>query len=682
MHLTRSPHITTSVSFLSIRRHSTAPLNKKNRILLAQLQACQNSKEVSAVIRSNPAHFQHPTLFHKLLDRVDSLQKERLRPREIAGLVNSLSKLSTTSDENRRRHQTAMFALSESARLQLRYFHARDLSILLNAIARKYIRNDALFEHAAKVVMFKIESLNSQDLANTANAFAKLNCSSPRLFNGIAKAAIPLIYTFTTQGLANIVNAFAKMNHIHSDLFEAVASQTIHYLLEDTKSFTAQGLSNMVNAFAKVSHSHPELFETVAAAVTQNIQLFNSQNLANTINAFAKMSHFHQDLQDTVSKKSLKSISKFNAQELSNLVNAVAKLKYYGHPEIFDTVIHTSLPILDQFKAQELANLINACAKMNHYNRMLWNGVAEAAVSNIFTFRPQELASMANAFAKMNHQHDKLFRNVTEASLLLMDKFDARNLSNLINAFAKLDQSHERLLESVARKATTIIYKFNSQELANLVSAFARLRADGESIDILFRETSLRIKSDTAYLSTWKEQNMVELVYAFLKANQSDQYLLDRVGTEIISRPSPNFDALGLGNLAAAFSRKETVPSSTKILDKIFVSFQLLPEDEISLQNVADVSKALWLGDKLNLLPLGFIEKMAELAISKVDQSQPSDARDILLNLTSQKLPLNNSKKHELLVTYKPIFVLFSPRIADKHRRTIRNIYEKFNIDI
>jgi hypothetical protein len=670
------------------RRH-TGESSVESVSLSKQLDACQNGSELSKFLRQNPSAFYQSQEFQKLVDKVDSLQKMKMKPIEVSGLLNALSKASTSARE---KHRLVLLELSHLAKRLLKHYQVKDISIVLNALARRNVQNDKLFQQAGKILVSNISTMNPQDMATATNAFAKLQHPNPDLFHAVATAAIPKIQDFTPQGLANLVNAFAKMNVQQDDLFDAVANETIRQLTASSKkkhdsrksSFTAQGLANIANAFAKMNHhskSSDLLFLSIAETAIPIIHTFNSQNLANTANAFAKTNHRYPELFQAVGDAAISTISAFNAQELSNLANAFAKLQQ-NHPKLFEAVAHAAIHILPTFKAQELSILVNAFAKMDHqYSPDLWDGVANAAISILPTFDAQELANLANAFAKTNHHHKDLFHEMAQAALLLLPTFQPQNVANLANAFAKLDHSHQDLFDALATTATPLIPSFDPQELANLVSATARVRADGEFIPLLFAATAKWMKSETCSLSSWHERNLVEVAYAFLKARETDPDLLNLIAVELSRSPEPRLDALGLGNLAAALSRQE-VESSAKALKNVFAQFQAIPAENVDLQNVADVCKALWLGQKLEVVHPGFCQRMADYAIQKAGEARPADVRDIILNLTTSRICLEPSKQKQVLITYKPIFERFSKDIATKHAQRIREIYARFEIDL
>lgn len=652
-----------------------------------------------------------------------------MTPAQIAGLMNAISRISTVAKSQQR---DALLDLSHIAKPILKHCQVKDICIILNALARKNVRNDKrLFQQASQMLVSNRKmAMNPQDLATVANAFARVHHHSPKLFEVIAEQSIPQIQDFSPQGLANLVNAFSKQNHQDSRLlFEAVANETEAILLKQRTAFTPQGLANIANAFAKMNHSNPKLFGAIANAAIPCIHEFNPQNLSNMANAFSKMDQHRDELFDAISKAALDKLLVFNAQELANLASASFKHQLVAPdvtstliPQLLQEIARAAIPILSTFKPQELAMLLNALttkALLPSDTHTFWKASADATIALLPQFPPQELCIVANAFSKAprsNYQIE-LFDKIAVAALKLMldEKYDfqPQNLSNLANAFAKVNFAPDLLFQALMERAIPLLpQKMSPQELANLISAVSKLRIEGQLVDHLFAQTAELLllhnktkksesSNNVSNLASWEQRNLVEVAYAFLKAFQMEDSLLERIGSEIASRPTLELDAVGLGHLAAVLSRTPRIEPSAELLTSIFASFQQIPEDSIQISNVADVCKALPLAYELEVVGSQeenghrFLELLVEYAIRKRHEATPADVRDLLLNLTSPRLNTNhvddveasssNSNaivelQRSLFVAYQPILDQYSDTIAPKHVKTIRRAYKRLHV--
>jgi hypothetical protein len=318
---------------------------------------------------------------------------------------------------------------------------------------------------------------------------------------------------------------------------------------------------------------------------------------------------------------------------------------------------------------------VNAFAKMDHPNRELFDEVAKAAISIKKAFNAQDLAMTVNAFAKMDHQSSNLFHEVAAAAISIIHTFNAKQLAMTVNAFAKLNVRHNTLFEEVARAANPILDTFASLDIASLVSSFSKARAHTEFSDSLFAEVAAMIITDAALLSNWEENHLVEVAYGFMQAGLINTEFANKIGSEVVNRGEQVFlDERQLGKLAAAFDKYETL-SSKRVLEFAFRGINITSPRETGLQTVTDLANAIPIGQRLGVLPLGFLEYIVNLAIEKSSESRPEDVRDILLSFS--RVDLDEQLHDKLLVVYSPYFKQYSKKISAGKRSKIINIFAR-----
>jgi len=119
-----------------------------------------------------------------------------------------------------------------------------------------------------------------------------------------------------------------------------------------------------------------------------------------------------------------------------------------------------------------------------------------------------------------------------------------------------------------------------------------------------------------------------------------------------------------LGNLAVAFSYYRMIPCSKGVLELTFEKFQLQAHDnDLKLEDVADVFASMPVGKRLDAIPSGFVEEMMQLAIEKSYEARMEDVRDILFAVFQMDLS-DDRLCQELLNTYKPLFDKYCIRRA------------------
>jgi hypothetical protein len=423
----------------------------KSKNLIHEIESANSCFYISNLILKNSNLFNSNDAVKALVQKI-SLFRPTMKCRDISGLLNVLSK-ARVPPSSRLIHQKLMTALGELSVNKMHEFEARDISMTLNALAKR-------------------------------------NIQSPKVFEKASEAAISIMDEFKSQELANLVNAYAKMGLRHDVLFDQVARAAIHII----DSFNAQDIANFVNAYARINHHHPVLFDKVAEIAIPILYTFKAQELANTVNGFAKINHRHVWLFDEVAKSAIPIINKFTSQGLGNIVNAYAKMDH-SHPLLFDEVAKAAPSIIHTFHAQDLANTVNAYAKAGHRHPALFDKVANAAINTITIFKAQELANIVNAFAKMDHHSPALFHEVAKSSIQILDQFTGQGLANLASAFSRNRmecQSTRMLFDKIAvliKDDPDLLSKWKDVHLVGLGYALMKVRhMDTNLIDTIGTE--------------------------------------------------------------------------------------------------------------------------------------------------------------------------------------------------
>jgi len=246
-------------------------------------------------------------------------------------------------------------------------------------------------------------------------------------------------------------------------------------------------------------------------------------------------------------------------------------------------------------------------------------------------------------------------------------------LANTVNAYAKMGYHSPTLFEAVADASIPILGTFNPQDLANTVAAYAKLRHKCTATLSLFQNCANVIKSKSS-LVEWKPEELSGVAYAFMKAQNCDQELLDSLGKELLLRDETfGFDSRFCGNLAAAFSYSDSKIGACT-LKLIFQKWQELDKKQIALESVADVVGSIPAGQRMGIVPSGFAEELAELAIEKCGEARMEDVRDILIRYSKME-NLDDELYEKLLAAYAPLLTKFISQMNSKRVQEIRRFY-------
>jgi len=639
-----------------------------DKYLMTRIINCPYGFKLNQIIRDSSSQiFSSVELSQALLHRIQAFdQSESLKPADISGLLNCLSKQKIRNNDTKKIHREAMGALSSSSLSNIHRFNARQISMTANSLARLHLVDPTIFDLMANRAVSIINTFNSQGLANTINAYAKMRHVHPDLFRSTAKASIQIMHTFNSQELANVANAYAKMNYPHGNLFENIAHEAIPII----NTFNAQELSNLVTAFAKLHHQHPPLFNAVSHAATDKIQTFNSQNMANTLRAYAKVNH--------------------------------------PAPTLFQTIADSALPILasGSFNAQELAMSANAFSKTGLRHVEFMQGISRAAVPIITTFSPHGLVILIDAFANCQciqqqrqeeeqQDYTKLFSSVSTAILPLLPTLGPHSLIQLADAYSQSPPPPttttttatppEQLYRGIAARSIRILDTFPPSSRTTLLQAIRRSgsKADGEVTERLFRavvrglleeENGVLGGLDVGRKGKWDDGSLVslaDLVTTSVTCRRvvgMEEGCLKVIGRAILKRVEEGewgvemeLDGRYVGMLAKCFSQT-VVPSSEGVLEVVCRTWRNLEKDSVGLETVGNVAGAVWLIQRLDLEGgEEMVKEVVELAIEKVEgdveeRPQPRDVRDVIVGLERAVLP--GELWEGLLLAYRPFLAL------------------------
>jgi hypothetical protein len=637
----------------------------------------------------------NPELFNKVASAALSITHE-FNSQDLTNIVDAFAKM---------KHQNSLLfdEVADAAIPIIKTFNAHELSYVASAFAQMKHPHPEFFEAIAIAASQIIDKFKDEELVITVNAFANCDYSHPKFFKAAASQCKPILATFNGQNLSTLLKAFSRS--------ESSCQASVSLFLETSSLFLSGNLSlknwkeetlvDLAYAFAKAKQMNSDIADAIGfAIINRNQVLLDASQLGDLAVAFnsSKAASSEHILKMTFKKFESIDSSEIKLQAVAGVssaiplgqeiqavppgfVNALVELAIEKSNEcrpedVLDILRSFSrigleqklqeklltefasavVPIIHIFNAQDLAKIVNAFAEMNHYNSSLFDEAASAGVPIIHTFNAQDLSTMMNAFVKMKHPDPGLFDKIADALLPVIQAFEAQSLVNTVNAFASVNHFHPKLFEEVAKVSIRILDTFNSQTLSSMMIAFSQRRDSSEASDRLFFDVSSVITSGKVPLSSWEIVNIVELAYAFKKGSLMNKDLLEAIGSEIINRDKVVLDARDLGKLAASFSQSET-QSSAGVLEMIFQSFYFLEKSKIELRAVVDISSAISLGQRLKVVPPGFVKLLVQLAIEKSGESCPEDIRDMMSRFS--KIDLEQKLLHKLLVEYRPIFDKF-----------------------
>ena len=332
----------------------------------------------------------------------------QLAPAEISALSFSLARAGRTE---------LLPDLASSAIPVLTLMTIGDLSHLLAGFGRAEVRNDLLFDLAAREVGRQIHKASLADLANIALAFSKLNYHHPLLFEVITKRVV-LIAPNTT----------------------------------DVKSIAVLAKTAVLD--------HPKMAAVLAAEICRRIDQFPAASLAAIASGYAKVRNVF--LMEVLLDESFHRRHEFGPSGIAQLVDAVVHQPKAGLLVDF-FVSDLSKRGLKNFDLHSLATFLSGVAA--HYEsadgtatlttlfQMAGDRVAAAADQ----LNPQSIAKLAKAFASVGVRHGPLLFNLPLHVQAAVGEFSLSELATVMRAYAQLGIRNDTLLAVVPSRCLALL---------------------------------------------------------------------------------------------------------------------------------------------------------------------------------------------------------------------------------
>eukprot|EP00980_Cylindrotheca_fusiformis_P013444 scaffold3437_cov113-Cylindrotheca_fusiformis.AAC.11 len=542
---------------------------------------------------------------------------------------------------------------------------AKDITLVLHALATQNVQNKTLFGKFIKQALSKAVQFNKIDILCILCTFAKMDIKEPELFDAMAEMAVSLIESFVSKDLTDMIGSYSKLRHYHTELFEAVAKRTLAIV----STLTSRDVLSIIDAFARFKHRNVSLLKEFASRATSWVYKLRGRDLCFLANNYARLRYDDVKLFDTISQAVRTCVHTLNAIDLSIVTASFAQ---FGrpYPTLFQELAAASLLLTHQYDAKGLVDLIKAHAKMNNHNVLLFDAAATAAIANMNSFNWNKLSTLANAYAKLGHSNRSLLVAMENRLVHLANSSKVHNpsLFSLLRVFEKMDYRPTKLLPLNVH-ATAALLDSEPMELLRMVNLFATTKPRDKF-------TSKAAERTIGKMLSLDNQSFLAVISTFSKIKYKELRFWESAGKEVASRKDSAWTAQDLGKLAIAFGRIET-SASARVLNMAFRKFGSKNPEEVCIQDVIAISSVIPYGHRLQVSPSGFAEDMAILAMQKSVESRHDDVLSILMNFS--KFSLAMPLRIKLLAIYWPIFNDLCILMSNEDRKKISDIYVGFD---
>lgn len=347
---------------------------------------------------------------------------------DLCGIISSLSQLNAYCEE------TFDVAAQRAARSSA-YMDAKQLSLVLNAFARVKHKDTGLFRALLRHVPRRLKSFTARDLAVLLNAVAQLpglaadrggqpggpdpQGSEERLELDELLEAVALRLPGMLQGadlhsLALILNAFAQLQFIQKDALDLISEELLSG--QRLERATPRQLAMILNAAAKLQVHDPGLLDALASSLRQRARSLDAQGLCMAANASAKLG--------------------FGVETFQTLYAQVPRR-------------------LGALSGRQLAMLCHAWAKAHIHNDDLFSLLALPLTRHAGSLTAHEIAMTVYGFAHFRKAPSELFGPLLErfTALLSTEVVSDRDLIMLSNALGRVNWRDEGIADALRRRA-------------------------------------------------------------------------------------------------------------------------------------------------------------------------------------------------------------------------------------
>ena len=444
----------------------------------------------------------------------------------------------------------------------------------------------------------------------------------------------PAVLTNTAHALASIVKTATlatnnkKQNGSINQLFhkllindnDHIWNKLQHRYLEMEEAFSARQIVTLSWSFATV-------LEPLARNNNHNSSLLN---VAPFFNAAYRT---FQSKRET-----------FSTKHLVNLAWSCMTCRH-SMPELFDEladefVSRTHDPNeAENFDAVTLCQLASAFAKARHNDAKLFGAIAKAVLPILHDFNGRQLANLVQPFAfakivpKLGDDGRILFDEVAKVTILRVNSLAPQNMANILWSYATTEQSHPELFNAIAQEAAPRLKEFSPKQLANLVWALSKYPPP-KAQDYIFDRIATEVVDRG--LESFTNQGLTMIAHSFATVGHSshDEFW-DTVESAAVERAS-QFGHLECSQMAWSFA---TIGRPS---DELFRHIERVALSNIRAFNSQGLSNLAWAFSMLGHDSLPIFEAIANSSMRKMREFKPAEKAMLVLSFSRISHPFQS----------------------------------------
>ena len=443
----------------------------------------------------------------------------------------------------------------------------------------------------------------------------------------------PAVLANTAQALASIVKTTTlttktkKHNgSIHQLFYNLLIKENAnvwnkiqHRYLQMEESFSARQIATMAWSFA-----------TVLEPITRNN---HNSSLLNVAPFFSAAYRSFKSKRES-----------FSTKHLTNLAWSCMTCRH-RMPELFDELADEFiLRSLDpneakNFDAVTLCQLASSFAKARHNDARLFGAIAKSVLPILHDFSGRHLANLVQPFAfakimpKLGDDGHILFDEVAKVAILRVNSLAPQNMSNILWAYATTEQSHPELFNAIAQEAAPRLKEFSPKQLANLAWALSKYPPPKVQ-DYIFDRIATEVVDRG--LESFTNQGLTMIAHSFATVGHSshDEFW-DTVESAAVERAS-QFGHLECSQMAWSFA---TIGRPS---NELFRRIERVAISNIRAFNSQGLSNLAWAFSMLEHDSLPMFEAIANSSMEKIREFKPAEKAMLVLSFSRLRQPFQS----------------------------------------
>eukprot|EP00986_Skeletonema_menzelii_P021150 scaffold33403_cov148-Skeletonema_menzelii.AAC.3 len=314
-------------------------------------------------------------------------------------------------------------------------------------------------------------------------------------------------------------------------------------------------------------------------------------------------------------------------------------------PELFDLladefVSRTHDPNeVENFDAVTLCQLASSFAKAKHNDARLFQAIAKAVSPILHDFNGRHLANLIQPFAfaqivpKLGDDGRILFDEVAKVTILRVNSLAPQNMANILWAYATSEQPHPELFNAIAQEAAPRLKEFSSKQLANLAWALSKYPPT-ESNDYIFDRIATEVVDRG--MESFTNQGLTMVAHSFATVGHTSHGdFWNTIERAAVDRAS-QFGHLECAQMAWSFA---TIGRSS---DELFRHIERVAISNIRAFNSQGLSNLAWAFSMLGYDSLSIFEAIAKSSMNKMSDFKPAEKAMLVLSFSRISHPFQS----------------------------------------